>query len=268
MTMLFAYSNFPIRQYSIFVKKRCSCKKKLTQHGIFLLKRLSLPCLLFLNTRSYFFGERLRLFNIVFELSSSSTVYHFAQGTSQKKFFRPQPKALDPNRKQSYFRKGAAYVKGLHVEWKFIFIGYSCISLGEFVFFFKIPPILQRIPYSFDKKDHYTRTKTPAWKLKLCLNVWGKIPPFSNRFLKEIFQIIINMHSKNAIIPKKKLSLCVFFSTVQSFKGNAGRRATLSVRNIASFEKYHWDVPTGFRLFFLFHFCRNLFWQMPHISEN
>ena len=59
MTMLLAHSNFLIRQHSILVKKPCSCKTNLT-HGIFLLKRRSLPCLLSLKT-ILSFGERFHL---------------------------------------------------------------------------------------------------------------------------------------------------------------------------------------------------------------
>ena len=54
MTMLRAHSSFPMGLHSILVKKPCSCKKKNLTHGIFLLKRLSLPCLLFLKTHSPF----------------------------------------------------------------------------------------------------------------------------------------------------------------------------------------------------------------------
>ena len=61
--------------------------------------------------------------------------------------------------------------------------------------------------------------------------------------------------SKNAIVTKKRpwytqtvlnLKRCwnllaegpTFYETMQSFKGNAGNRATLSLRNITFFEKY------------------------------
>jgi len=115
--MLLAHSSFPIRLHSILVKKPCPCKKKLdtwnipvekAQSSLFVVSKNPFT---FWGTISFIQYERL-----VHALFLVNCFYHFAQGTSQNN-------SLDSNRKPSYFRKGAAYVKGLHVEWKFNFIG-------------------------------------------------------------------------------------------------------------------------------------------------
>jgi hypothetical protein len=84
MTMLLAYSNFPIRQYNIFVKKRCSCKKTIdtwnipvgkAQSSLFVVSKY--PFLLFWGTTSFIQYNTCALFLV-------NCFYHFAQGTSQK----------------------------------------------------------------------------------------------------------------------------------------------------------------------------------------
>ena len=63
---------------------------------------------------------------------------------------------------------------------------------------------LQRMPLS-PKKDHGTQTQT-VLNLKWCWNLLAEGP--------------------------------IFYETMQSFKGNAGNRATLSLLNITFFEEY------------------------------
>ena len=62
---------------------------------------------------------------------------------------------------------------------------------------------LQRMPLSPKKRPWYTQT---VLNLKRCWNLLAEGP--------------------------------TFYETMQSFKGNAGNRATLSLRNITFFEKY------------------------------
>jgi hypothetical protein len=136
------------------------------------------------------------------------------------------------------------------------------------------------------KKDHYTRTKS-SLKFEMMFECLGKNSTLFEQmihFLEGNIPNHINMHFKECHYPKKtyRYSYRFFFNCAifQRECRKAGR---------TFFTEYHilWKISFGIKhrysrilcknatplsqlvfVCFFVSFFRNLFWQMPHISEN